>query len=275
MNRAGAVLIAFAAMSVVLGLFLLMGRRVPEPPLAAAVKSSVSAQGVKGSGKFVDQQFPGGAPSSIEVRGPFVVTVLADSSPLKVRIEDNLLPYLVVERKGSSVEVSWKGSVNPTEDVTVAVGAPRLEEVDLSGAAQLSAEGLSASRFRASASGASTMTLGGSVQELKADLDGASTLRGALSAPTTSVEIDADGASSVGLKAEGPRLKVDASGASQVEVTGEFVMAEVDADGASTVEAVATRSLTGSASGASTLITRSFPGLNVKTSGAATIRPKS
>jgi type 1 fimbria pilin len=274
MKRGVAVLIALGVMSLGLALLLALGRRSVESPIASAIKMASGGQGIKGSGVFVEKEFAGEPLREIEVSGPFVLTVLPDDSPLKVRVDDNLLELLDVDRRGSRLKVSWRGGVSPTKEVTLAVGAAGLANLEISGAAQATVQKAAGSKFVVKASGASEIKLDGSVQACEVELQGSSQLTGTLG-QVQSMQIEAEGASTAALSAFGSLAKLEASGASNVEVNGEFESVELEASGASTVEALASRSMRGSASGASTVVTRMFDGLKVETSGASSIRPKS
>src|SRR5437660_529722 len=87
----------------------------------------------------------------------------------------------------------FDASVRQGNGIKILVSSPSLSGVQLSGAADLIAHGLSGSVFAVQSSGAANIVLDGAVDELLADLTGASDLK-AKDLRTRMVEITTTGA---------------------------------------------------------------------------------
>ena len=175
-------------------------------------------------------------------------------SPQRVEVEadDNLVPIIRTEVRGSRLVVSSRESIGTYTQLTVHITAPTIDLVDLSGAAVFLTSGsVETDRFEAHASGASRIEL--------AKID----------AGTMVFELS--GASKVVSAGSARQIEIDASGESNVEarkLIAESV--QVDLSGASTAHVQATGVVSGDASGGSGLEIYGSPReVSVDTSGGS------
>ena len=126
--------------------------------------------------------------------------------------------------------------INNKEGIKVYLQMPTIEEIDLSGAAKLTASGSFKTReLDIDLSGATSVKgLQISGTELSIDCSGASnlTITGDFS---SSIDADISGASKLTLTGNSRNLEIEASGASNVQVTGEHKFTETSCSGASSI----------------------------------------
>ena len=192
--------------------------------------------GVDGSGDVVTTAFDVEAFDRVEISSAFEadIRIVEGAEPsVEIETDDNLVDRVRARVTGESLEIGLRaGSHDPTElRATIVVG--RLDSVEVSGAATVSVDGVSGSRFEVSASGASMVEVAGSVTEVEVEASGASDVDlDRLEAERAT--IDVSGATSVELTAT-ERVTGEASGASSVEVGG-GASVDVDTSGVSDVE---------------------------------------
>jgi hypothetical protein len=175
-----------------------------------------------------------------------------------IRVDDNLVEQLQVEKFGSTLKIGLKPGVSMVSNATLEaeITMPELTGLDLSGASNATISGFK------------------STKNLTVDLSGASSLRGDIEAGDTS--FDLSGSSNANLIGSGGNLTLDASGSSDVDLSDFPVAdAEIDASGASTVTVNASGRLDVDASGASDVYYLGNPSMGtIDTSGASSIEPK-
>lgn len=254
---------------------------------------------VRGSGEVVTVQSSvlSGQPfSKLEVASSFYVNIKqGESYSVDIKVDKNIEPYLVTERKGDSLYIGLLpvrliGVMTIRAEVTVpSLNELRLSgrtsgildgfkvdgemEIKLSGASKLSwKNGQVNGALLIKMSGASNANIDAKATSAQVDLSGGSKLLGALF-----VDGDADfnlsGASFAGMKGLATSSKIKLSGASKMEMK-EFCMENADADlsGASYSELHVQGSLKASLSGASRLLYTGEPKLDsIRTSGASRI----
>ena len=174
-----------------------------------------------------------------------------------IRIDDNLLDKLVVEKRGSTLKIGLKPSLTIGRSTLEAeVTMPELTGLELSGASDATITGFTSAEY------------------LDVDVSGASHLSGDIEAGDA--RFDASGASEVTLRGSAGDVIINASGASTVDLAAFSVAdANVEASGASDVTVNASGRLDASASGASDIYYLGSPTMGkVDTSGASSIRLK-
>jgi hypothetical protein len=158
-----------------------------------------------------------------------------DTFSVVVSIDDNLVEYLDVAKRGRTLVIGLKPDMRLSlQGVTMEaeVSMPYLTGLDLSGASRVAVNG-----FR-------------SDEDLDVRLSGAGKLQGDIEAGD--MRLDISGAGRVMLKGSADDLRVDASGASNVDLSSvEVGQAEVDASGASEVTVNVAGKLDAKASGGS------------------------
>lgn len=213
-----------------------------------------------GSGHLETREYAVGEFDRIEAHDALRVTVRIDpdaAPSVVVTLDDNLFEFLDVRVAGATLILDAIRNIDADSSAIVEVVAPSLEGIDVSGAVTLEVTG----------------GVGGDDVELEAS--GASRVR-VDSIEAGDVHLRASGASRIsisgGFIAE---LEGDASGASfldlrEVSLTGD---ASLDLSGASQAEVTAAGRVSGSASGASSLVVYGDPSsVDVSTSGASNVR---
>jgi len=192
---------------------------------------------VRGSGHVITEARSVAPFDGIEASGAVIVEVVERGfEGVRVRAEDNLLPYLETRVEGGMLHIGFRSgvSVSPKRDVVVEVDAYEIVELRASGAVRIEADLGWTPDMWVGLSGASSLLIFGAADNLHADLSGASRLDG--------------------LDYESLRSNVNVSGASRVFV---WVLDRLDAV----------------ASGASHVRFRGRPEVRASVSGASTVAP--
>lgn len=172
---------------------------------------------------------------AIDVSGPFRVSVqVGPAATLELRGDDNVVPKIEAEVGDSTLHLAVPGRIVTKLPLEATITLPSLVQLDASGAATVTADGLSGEHVEVGAAGATRITLTGHVDAIDIGAAGASTVEaGALTA--VRARVDASGASTVEVAAR-ESLHADASGASTVRYHGSPADLRRDVSGASTIE---------------------------------------
>jgi len=174
--------------------------------------------GIRGNGHLVTEQRNLDPFINVETGGAFRVEWRNGAPAASVTIDENLLQYLEMEVRDRVLHVRTTRSVRPSRSIKLTLTSSALEAASFSGASRLEAHQLSGPKFYLESTGASKVTLDGSVDELVANLTGASDLR-AETLQTTSAEVSVTGAGDARI-AVSDDLKVSITGAGKVEYIG-------------------------------------------------------
>jgi hypothetical protein len=223
--------------------------------LAEEISSRVTF--ITGSGNVVTKEENITGFDKVDVSNAFKVDIRqGDTFDVVIRIDDNLVQYLEVVKRGSTLKIGLKpGRAYNIRKATMEadVTMPELTGLELSGASQATITGFESARdldvdvsgasqlwgdikagdAQFDVSGASQVTLSGFAGDVTIDASGASTADLAGFA-VDDANVEASGASKVTLNASG-RLDVDASGASHVYYLGNPTLGKIDTSGASSV----------------------------------------
>lgn len=192
--------------------------------------------------------------TKVEISGGFDVTLTqGNAEKLIVEAEDEILPKIITEVKGSTLVISLEKntSIQNKTNLKINLTFVNLDMIDLSGAVKITGtnamkfsnleiEGsgateinlnLSATRLDCDMSGASKITLTGNSPEFDIDLSGASNLD-AEEFKTKSCKIESSGASKARIFAT-DSFEVSGSGASSIYYAGNPASVKSDLSGAS------------------------------------------
>jgi len=220
---------------------------------------SISQVSLTGSGNVVTQEEAISDFDKVDISHSFVVDIKqGENFSVIIRVDDNLVEQLQVEKFGSTLKIGLKPGISIVSNATLEaeITMPELAGLDLSGASDAAI-----SDFK-------------STKNLTVDLSGASSLRGDIEAGDTS--FDLSGSSNANLIGSGGNLTLDASGSSDVDLS-DFPVADakIDASGASTVTVNASGRLDVDASGASNVYYLGEPSMGmIETSGASSVESK-
>lgn len=166
--------------------------------------------------------------------------------------DDNLLSAVSVEVQDGVLVVEVTESYSSELGLSLRIGTPTLDDLDVGGAAKVEARGIDADAFRLEIGGAAEASLDGRLGGLELETAGSSTTRVA-GITTGAVAAELGGASSVTLDGTIEGLRIEASGSANCAVTaltGGEVHASLSGASDVTLDGTATR-VTLDASGAS------------------------
>jgi hypothetical protein len=208
-----------------------------------------------GSGRAATRDYPITGFTGVAADNAFKVNMTAGDNPkVSVTIDDNLLDYVVVEKRGDTLYIGLdpRRGMSYTSRIEEAnVTMPQLTAVRLNGASQGKMSGF------------------GQVSQFQASVDGASRLSGDVQA--TSIALQANGASQYSLGGNGQTLSLTANGASRADLSGLAISeANVKLNGASQATVNAKSTLSYNLDGASHLRYNGSPAIaEARTNGAS------
>jgi hypothetical protein len=170
---------------------------------------------VSGSGNIITQTRDLDDFSSIDVSGVFRVEATAQKDfGVEVQADDNLEQYIKTEVRGGVLHIEAEKRLKSSGPILVRVFAPNFENVEASGATNVSVKDLRSDRLGLDTSGASKISVQGSASEFNIKVSGASNVdAGELTA--ANAKVNASGASKVTINVSN-HLDADASGASRI-----------------------------------------------------------
>ena len=143
-----------------------------ERAMTWAILMMAACYGVEGSGKATTDDRETGEFSNISLSGNLELEfVTADKTSVSLHGDDNLVALVKTEVKDGQLRI-WSDE-NLKESVLAVVTAPALIALDCSGATKANIAGVSTDSFELDVSGASKITLAGTVKAFDADLSGA------------------------------------------------------------------------------------------------------
>jgi len=241
-------------------IFLMLGSLIVVS-LACALPElpSISLESLTGSGNVVTREEAISDFDKVDISHSFDVDIKqGEAFSVLIRVDDNLVEQLQIEKSGSTLKIGLKPGVSIVSNATLEaeITMPELTGLDISGASNATISGFK------------------STENLTVDLSGSSSLRGDIEAGDTS--FDLSGSSNTNLTGSGGNLTLDASGSSDVDLS-EFPVADANLNvgGASTVIVNASGRLDVDASGASNVYYLGEPSMGtIEISGASSVEPK-
>lgn len=204
-------------------------------PILAWVTLLAAAACTAGSGTPGQEPRQVGGFDAIDVSGPFRVSVeVGPPAALELRGDDNVVPKVEAEVRDSTLHLSLPGRIVTKLPLEAIIHVPSLVNLDASGAATVTAAGLTGEHLEVGAAGATRISVTGQVDAVDIGVAGASTVE-AQALTTARARIDASGASTVEVVAT-QSLEAEASGASTIRYHGNPADLRRDATGASTIE---------------------------------------
>jgi hypothetical protein len=188
--------------------------------LAACVVLATGCRwvGVRGNGNIKSDERTIGAFASIDASGAFEIEWQNGAPALRITTDENLLPYIENNISGDILRLRTREQIWPTRGVKIVISSPTRAGVRISGAVKLTAKQLTGPKFALEATGASRVSLDGSVDQLLADMTGASELN-ASGLQTRTAQISTTGAGDAEI-AVSETLKVAITGAGKVTYSG-------------------------------------------------------
>lgn len=195
---------------------------------------SFDFKGVKGSGQTASEVRGLTGFRSVDVGGVFEVVITTQKDfAVEVEADDNLLPLIKTEVRGDVLTIGTEQRISPRSPIRVRISAPDIDELDVSGVANVTIKDLKNTGLSVDGSGASKVTIAGQTSKLTVDVSGATKVY-ADDLATENATTKASGASHIYVNVSGT-LRADASGASHIVYSGSPTRVEKDASGASKI----------------------------------------
>jgi hypothetical protein len=208
----------------------------------------------RGSGKVVTENRKVSDFTKVDISGGYKVRLVQDSSlNVSISADDNLMKYIQTGVSGGKLRIKSKKNLCSSGEITLTIGVRNLEEIDASGAVEVSSN--------------SRINTG----DLHFDLSGATKIDMDINAKNVST--DGSGATQIYLKGQAASHNIELSGTGKVEAL-DFVVGKysIETSGASHCKINALTSLDVNTSGASEIEYRGTPSINSKKSGASSIK---
>ncbi|PYJ78039.1 MAG: hypothetical protein DME69_09360 [Verrucomicrobia bacterium] len=174
--------------------------------------------GIRGNGNIKTDERMISAFANIDASGAFTIEWQNGAPTLRITTDENLLPYIDNHISGDTLRLRTHEQIWPTHGIKVVIASPTRAGAKLSGAVKLIANQIAGPKFAVGSTGATQVTLDGSVDELLADMTGASELK-ASGLQTKTSEISTTGAGDAEI-AVANTLKVAITGAGKVTYSG-------------------------------------------------------
>lgn len=161
-----------------------------------------------------------------------VVVTIGEPQTVTVRGDDNLLADVETGIDDGTLEISDPSSVDlePRAGLTVEITVPQLQDVEVSGSGNVSAEGVRGDLFRSEVSGSGSVEASGTVDRAEAEVSGAGNILFAELVARDAVA-EVSGAGTIEVHAT-EFLDASVSGAGDITYTGDPEQVERDVSGA-------------------------------------------
>ena len=194
---------------------------------------SLNFGGVHGSGNVATDKRGVSGFKSVDVGGVFQVEITAQKDfAVEVEADDNLLPLIKTEVHDGVLSIETEQRIKSSNPIRIRVYAPDIDNLEVSGAANVTVNDLKNSGLSVDSSGASKIKIAGVTDKLTVEVSGATKVD-AESLTAVNASVEASGASHVRVNVTG-QLRTDLSGASKVVYSGSPTI-EKKTSGASSV----------------------------------------
>ncbi len=182
---------------------------------------------VKGNGNIIHKTRNVGSFEKVDVSGAFdIYLVNGKEGHLDIKIEENLLPYLVTEVDGGNLKIKWKkgSSISTRKGVVITVQFNAINAVALTGSGDIVAKDkIKADHFKAAVSGSGDIELEVFANSIKAAVSGSGDIDLKGSAKFFEAVVAGSGdISALNLKTEKAEVKVSGSGDVEIMVQNEL-----------------------------------------------------
>jgi hypothetical protein len=201
--------------------------------VAACGSDSATSDTVRGSGTIVTEarEVEGFSEIRLEGSGDVLVDV-GSSESLTIEADDNLLPLISTEVRGSRLVIDHERELSPTADIVYRIEAIDFDGVAIAGSADVVAPDVDCGVFSVSVAGSGSLDLDGVCEGLEVDIAGSGDLdAGGLVVDRAAISIAGSGDVVVNATEE---LRVSIAGSGDVVYLGDPVT-EVDIGGSGEV----------------------------------------
>jgi hypothetical protein len=200
---------------------------------ALTAAAGCSRPGIKGDGVIKTEDRTISDFSRVVVTGGYEMKWSAGKPALNISADQNLLPLVKTAVSGNTLQIDSKEDLAPTKSITIILSSASLADVRLTGGNSFKASQLSGHDLKLESTGASDISLDGSVTNLEANLTGASKLN-ARSLQTQTATVSLLGASDADVTVT-DTLKVSITGAGSLTYSGNPKSVEQNIIGAGSV----------------------------------------
>jgi hypothetical protein len=173
---------------------------------------------IRGNGNIKTDERTVSAFVNIDANGAFQIEWQNGPHSLRITTDENLLPFIDSHVSRDTLSLHTREEIWPTRGIRVVISSPTRTGARIRGAVKLAANQMAGPKFALQATGASRVTLEGSVDQLLVDITGASELS-ASGLQTKTTEISTTGAAEAEV-AVADTLKVAIRGAGKVSYSG-------------------------------------------------------
>lgn len=144
--------------------------------VAVAIFTGCSRSGIRGDGVAKTEDRSISDFSKVEVTGAYQIKWSSGKPALNISTDQNLLPLIETVVSGDTLRIESKQDLSPTKGITIILSSASLAGVRLTGANSFTGSQITGHDLRLEATGASAISVDGSVTNLEANLTGASHL---------------------------------------------------------------------------------------------------
>src|SRR5262252_4325349 len=132
--------------------------------------------GIRGNGRIKTEERPVTPFANVDASGAFEIEWQNGSPAVRITTDENLLPYIENNVSDDTLRLRSRDHVWPTHGIKVVISSPTRTGAKMRGAVKLIVKQLSGPSFALESKGASEVILDGSIDRLLVDMTGASQL---------------------------------------------------------------------------------------------------
>jgi len=205
--------------------------------LLALTLCFLGCNGVRGSGTLKTESREIGSFTEVEVSGAFVVRITQGDQPsLQLQGDDNLLELVSTDVSGSRLSIDTTESVRQNLPLEIDIVMATLEELAVSGAAEVTIVDLRSETFSFDCSGACRAQISGQTQRAHVVVSGAGTVN-ALELHSNIAEVTISGAGRVSICAD-EQIDASVEGAGRIQYACDPEQVNTSVDGVGEIEAL-------------------------------------
>ncbi len=200
---------------------------------AATVVAGCSRPGIKGDGVIKSEDRSIADFSRVVVTGGYEIQWSSGKPALNLSTDQNLLPLVETVVSGDTLQIESKDNLAPTKRITITLGSSSLAEVRLTGGNSFKAGQIAGHELKIESTGASEISIDGSITNLEVNLTGANHLNAkSLQAQTATLSLVGASEAEVAVT---DALKVSLTGACSVAYSGNPKTVEKTVTGAGSI----------------------------------------
>jgi len=201
---------------------------------AVAIVAGCSRPGIQGDGVITTEDRPISEFSKLVVTGGYEIEWSSGKPALTISSDQNLLPLVETVVSGNTLQIDSKEELVPTKGIKIILSSATLADVQLTGGISFKASQITGQDLKLESTGASEISVDGSVTNLEVNLTGASKLN-AKSLQTQNATLSLIGASEADVTVT-DSLKASVTGAGSLTYSGNPKSVEKNITGAGTIQ---------------------------------------